>query len=101
VDDFGTGYSSMAYLKRFPVDVLKIDRSFVAELETSDADFALVSSITSLGRILGLDVIAEGVETERQLARVADAGCDLVQGHYFAPPMPAEAFAEYVVSRPS
>ena len=81
--------------------MLKIDRSFVAELETSDADFALVSSITSLGRILGLDVIAEGVETDRQLARVADAGCDLVQGYHFAPPMPADAFAAYVVSRPS
>jgi diguanylate cyclase (GGDEF)-like protein/PAS domain S-box-containing protein len=101
LDDFGTGYSSLAYLRRFRFDVLKIDRSFVAELETSDADFALVSSITSLGHILGLDVIAEGVETDRQLARIADAGCDLVQGYHFAPPMPADAFAAYVVSRSS
>ena len=99
LDDFGTGYSSLSYLRRFRFDVLKIDRSFVKELGTSDADMALVTSITSLGRILGLDVVAEGVETETQLARVAEAGCDLVQGYYFAKPMPADAFADYVVSR--
>jgi diguanylate cyclase (GGDEF)-like protein len=99
LDDFGTGYSSFAYLRRFRFDTLKIDRSFVEDLETSDADRALVTSITSLGRTLGLEVIAEGVETSSQLAWLERAGCTLVQGHYFAKAMTADDFRHFVAIR--
>ena len=90
IDDFGTGHSSLAYLRSFPVDVLKVDRSFIAELGTTPTDDTLVSGIVSLAHGLGHDVIAEGVETADQLEYLSIVGADLAQGFYFSPPVPAE-----------
>ncbi len=86
VDDFGTGYSSLSYLKRFPIDTLKIDHSFISDLETPDGA-AIIDAIVALAKTLNLRVIAEGIETESQLAYLVDKGCDLLQGFYFARPM--------------
>ena len=91
IDDFGTGYSSLSYLNRFPVNTLKIDKSFVAELGKDRNAVLLISAITNLGQALGLKVIAEGVETAEQLSQVRRTGCDFAQGYYFAKPLPAEA----------
>jgi diguanylate cyclase (GGDEF)-like protein len=100
VDDFGTGYSSLAYLQKLPVDVLKIDRSFVQELdrEGTPAEQArsLAQAITYLGHQLGLDVLAEGVETHTQLHQLAQVGCDEVQGYLFGRPMSPEVFERHV-----
>jgi diguanylate cyclase (GGDEF)-like protein/PAS domain S-box-containing protein len=90
IDDFGTGYSSLSYLKRFPVDVIKIDRSFVDGLGIDPEDTAIVTAIISLGRALGLRVVAEGVENPRQLAELRRLGCDRGQGFMFSPPRPAD-----------
>lgn len=89
VDDFGTGYSSLSYLARFPVDLVKIDRAFVAGLGMDPGDTAIVRSVVSLGHALGLKVVAEGVETAEQLEQLREMGCDLVQGYYFARPLAA------------
>jgi diguanylate cyclase (GGDEF)-like protein/PAS domain S-box-containing protein len=96
LDDFGTGYSAMAYLKKFNIDYLKIDRSFVRDLETDPGDRAIAEAIVVMAHRLGLKVIAEGVETEGQLALLAEAGCEYVQGYLYAKPMPVEAFLQYV-----
>ncbi len=90
IDDFGTGYSSLAHLQRLPVDLLKIDRSFIDGLEARPENKALVSMITYLAHSLGLNVVAEGVETASQLAQVMELGCEMAQGYYFAKPHPAE-----------
>jgi diguanylate cyclase (GGDEF)-like protein/PAS domain S-box-containing protein len=91
IDDFGTGYSSLSYLERFPVGHVKIDRSFVGKLGKEQGTHALVSGMIRLAHSLGLAVIAEGVESEDQLKRLQDLGCDLAQGHYFSEPLPAQA----------
>ncbi len=89
VDDFGTGFSSLAYLKRFPVDALKIDRTFVDGLDGADSDDTFVRSIISLADALGLDVVAEGVENEAHIEALSRLGCRRAQGYYFGRPMPA------------
>jgi diguanylate cyclase (GGDEF)-like protein/PAS domain S-box-containing protein len=90
IDDFGMGYSCLYYLKRMPVDSLKIDQTFIAGLGEDPGDEAIVSGVISLGHALGLKVVAEGVETEEQLARLREMGCDLAQGYHFAKPLPSE-----------
>ncbi len=90
LDDFGTGYSSLSYLQRFPFDKIKIDRSFVQQLEADQSSAAIVRAILNLGEILGLKVNAEGVETQRQIDILQAAGCDQFQGFYFCQPMSAE-----------
>ena len=90
IDDFGTGYSSISYLRRFPIDILKIDREFTRDIETSQGE-ALFNGIVQLGRSLGLRIVAEGIETEGQRLRVARSRCDLGQGYLFARPAPGHA----------
>ncbi len=89
LDDFGTGYSSLSYLRRFPLDVLKIDRSFIAGLGRDDEDSAIVAAIVQMARTLGLTVVAEGVERPEQLERLRELNCDRAQGRLIAEPMPA------------
>ena len=94
LDDFGTGYSALAYLRRLPVGLLKLDRSFVERLgEDAEAE-VLLSGVISIASGLGLYVLAEGVETPEQLARVRSLGCDLAQGNYFSKPLSSEAATE-------
>ncbi|TCO83790.1 PAS domain S-box-containing protein/diguanylate cyclase (GGDEF)-like protein [Plasticicumulans lactativorans] len=96
IDDFGTGYSSLSYLRRFPIHTLKIDRSFVIELGHDASDAAIVSAIIAMAHRLGLQVIAEGVETAAQRDFLAAEGCDAIQGYWLARPMPAAACAEWM-----
>ncbi len=95
LDDFGTGFSSLSYLRRFRFDVLKVDRSFISDLERSNTDLGLVASIVSMGRILGVDVVSEGVETDAQLRCLQQTGCNLIQGYLFSKPLPADEFAAF------
>jgi EAL domain-containing protein (putative c-di-GMP-specific phosphodiesterase class I) len=90
VDDFGTGYSSLSYLRRFPVGALKIDRAFVAGLGHSDEDEAIVLAMVHLAHALGIQVVAEGVESDVQLSRLQDIGCDYAQGYLLQAPLPAD-----------
>lgn len=98
IDDFGTGYSSLTYLKRFPVEELKIDRSFVAGLGTDTGDTAIVASCIQLAHAIGVRAVAEGVETEDQRVILVDMGCDLAQGYHLGRPTTAHAFAEMAFS---
>jgi EAL domain-containing protein (putative c-di-GMP-specific phosphodiesterase class I) len=96
IDDFGTGYSSLAYLKALPLDYLKIDKRLVEDISGSPRDQVVVRSVIDMARSLGLELIAEGVETEEQLALLAREGCQLYQGFLCAPPVEAGALAEMV-----
>jgi EAL domain-containing protein (putative c-di-GMP-specific phosphodiesterase class I) len=91
IDDFGTGYSSMAYLRRLPVDELKIDRSFVLGMTTTAQDLVLVRTAIDLGHNLGLTVVAEGVELAEHVDALRELGCDIAQGYHYARPMAAES----------
>jgi EAL domain-containing protein (putative c-di-GMP-specific phosphodiesterase class I) len=95
IDDFGTGYSSLAYLKRFPIDTLKIDRSFTRDASNGAADAAIVGTIVALGHNLGKRVVAEGVETRGQIDFLRSIACDELQGFYFSRPLPSGEFAAF------
>ena len=94
LDDFGTGYSSLSYLKRFPIDTVKIDRSFVRDLTTDADDASIVSAVIGMGKRLHMQVVAEGVETPEQLVFLTEQSCPEGQGYYFSRPMVAEEFAK-------
>ena len=96
LDDFGTGYSSLSYLKKFPIDRLKIDRSFVIDIEQSEQDRNITSTIIRLAKYLNIEVIAEGVETEAQAYFLNVMGCSVVQGYFFSKPLPTEQLEKFV-----
>jgi diguanylate cyclase (GGDEF)-like protein/PAS domain S-box-containing protein len=98
LDDFGTGYSSLTYVRRFPIDTLKIDRSFIDGIVGSTEDEAIVTAVLSMGRALGVHVVAEGVETEEQAARLRTLGCKLAQGYLFSRPISADAARELLAT---
>jgi len=96
LDDFGTGYSSLAYLKRFPLDKLKIDRTFIQSMHENERDAAIVSAIVQMGHALKLKVVAEGVEHPEQQALLQRWGCDQYQGFLFSRALPVDAFTAYL-----
>lgn len=96
IDDFGTGYSSLAYLKNFPIDILKIDQAFIRGLSHSPQDRAIVTSVVQLGKSLGFETVAEGVEEEEHVAILSGLGCDYAQGYWFARPVPERELAEKI-----
>jgi len=98
IDDFGTGYSSLAYLTRFPLAALKIDRSFVADVLSDPADATIVRTIVDMAQTLGFTVVAEGVETEAQAGFLRGLGCEQAQGYFFAKPMPAGALRDLLAA---
>jgi diguanylate cyclase (GGDEF)-like protein/PAS domain S-box-containing protein len=96
LDDFGTGYSSLAYLKKFPISTLKIDRSFVIGIPSDENDCAIAQAIVTMGKQLRQEIVAEGVETREQMSFLRDLGCDQLQGYLFSPPVTAEAFERMI-----
>src|SRR5206468_10097901 len=100
IDDFGVGYSSLSYLKRWRVDALKIDRSFVRDLVTDLSDLAIVSAIIAMARHLHIEVVAEGIEGWQQLEKLRQLGCGFAQGYLFARPAPAQDCVQYLSGQP-
>jgi EAL domain-containing protein (putative c-di-GMP-specific phosphodiesterase class I) len=96
IDDFGTGYSSLGYLQQFPVDVIKIDRSFIERLSVDGRNFEVTKSIVELGRSLNLEIVAEGIEHAGQVAAIRSLGCTHGQGYYYGRPMPAGEFTKLI-----
>ncbi len=99
MDDFGTGYSSLSVLKRFPIDSIKIDQSFVADITTSADDAEIIRAIVTIGKTLNKTVVAEGVETQEQVDILREYGCDQIQGYFFCPPIPAEELTEFLLEK--
>jgi EAL domain-containing protein (putative c-di-GMP-specific phosphodiesterase class I) len=99
IDDFGVGYSSLTHLKRFPIDTLKVDRSFIRDLPQNAEDKALTEAIIAMGKSLNLRVVAEGVETQEQQTFLRDRDCDEMQGFFFSRPIPSGEFAELMRKR--
>jgi EAL domain-containing protein (putative c-di-GMP-specific phosphodiesterase class I) len=95
IDDFGTGYSSLSQLKRFPIDALKIDRSFIKGIPTDKDDMAITEAILALGKTLGVTIVAEGVETDAQQSFLRRHACHEMQGFYFSRPIPPDQFARF------
>ena len=100
MDDFGTGYSSLSYLHQFPMDTLKVDRSFVSRMATSGQSTDIAQTIVILAHQLGLDVVAEGVETAEQLAQLRSLGCEYAQGYYFSKPVDGEKAEALIKAEP-
>ena len=98
VDDFGTGYSGLSYLKRFAIDKLKIDQSFIRDIPASADSITIVSAIIAMAKELGINVLAEGVETEEQLSFLRKKGCNYIQGYYFSKPVDVSAFTQLLLS---
>jgi len=96
IDDFGTGYSSLAYLKRFPVHTLKIDRAFITDIYSDSDDVAIVEAVLGLGKHFNMKVVAEGVEDEDQLNFLKTQGCDIAQGYLISRPMPVAIFLAWL-----
>jgi EAL domain-containing protein (putative c-di-GMP-specific phosphodiesterase class I) len=96
IDDFGTGYSSLSYLHRFPIDTLKIDRSFISNLDEEGSSLELIETIVALSRILGLEAVAEGVETAEQLETVRRLGSSFAQGYGISVPLPADGAEQFI-----
>jgi len=96
IDDFGTGYSSLSYLKKFPIDRLKIDRSFVQELDVNKEDYAIVRAIIDLAHTLNITVIAEGVEEDAQRLILQELNCDIIQGYFYSKPLDGVSFTLYL-----
>jgi EAL domain-containing protein (putative c-di-GMP-specific phosphodiesterase class I) len=94
IDDFGTGYSSLAYLHRFPINTIKIDQMFVREIQSVDGHFPVALAIVSIARGLGLNLIAEGVETDAQACYLKKSGCESMQGYHFHKPMPSQSLID-------
>jgi EAL domain-containing protein (putative c-di-GMP-specific phosphodiesterase class I) len=97
LDDFGTGYSSLSYLRRFPIDELKIDKSFINDIHVNPDDAAIAGAIIAMGLSLGLNVVAEGVEKNEQASLLKEMRCTQVQGYYFSKPVDASAFEAFVL----
>jgi EAL domain-containing protein (putative c-di-GMP-specific phosphodiesterase class I) len=101
IDDFGTGYSSLAYLQRFPIDILKIDRSFISTMADSPESGALIRSLVHLGKSLGLETLAEGIEETAQYHQLQRAHCDSGQGYLYARPLEPDAVEAFLSAAPS